>query len=126
MKQLKRKPLSLLLAQIVGAASLVAASPGVLAQADTSAQAQLDQPQKLERITVTGSAIRRNQTEGALPVLSLDRSYIEQSGATNATELIQSLPAVQNFVANSASVNGAGKEPRRPRCTRCRPSTRWC
>ena len=41
-------------------------------------------------------------------MLTLDRKYIEQSGATTATELIQSLPQVQNFVANSAAVNGGG------------------
>ena len=107
MHEFKRKPLALLLAQLVGAASLVATSQGALAQ---SPEAPLDEamPQKLERITVTGSAIKRNQTEGALPVLTLDRAAIEQTGFTTATELIQNLPQVQNFVANSATVNGGG------------------
>ena len=58
---------------------------------------------------VTGSSILRTQVEGALPVLTLDRQYIEQSGATNATELIQQLPQVQNFVASSTGVNGGGQ-----------------
>jgi len=93
----KRKPLALLLAQAVSAGAFVAASPVVMAQ-----------DVQRERITVTGSSIQRTITEGALPVLQLNRAYIEQSGATNATELIQSLPQVQNFVANSASVNGGG------------------
>jgi len=93
----KRKPLALLLAQAVSAGAFVAASPAVMAQ-----------DVQRERITVTGSSIQRTITEGALPVLQLNRAYIEQSGATNATELIQSLPQVQNFVANSASVNGGG------------------
>ena len=91
----KRKPLALFLAQAIGAGSFIAASPYVIAQ-------------ERERFTVTGSSISRTVTEGALPVLKLSRPYIEQSGATNATELIQSLPQVQNFVANSASVNGGG------------------
>ena len=69
------------------------AAPGVLAQ---------------ERFVVTGSSIARTQTEGALPVLTLDRQYIEQSGVTTATELIQQLPQVQNFVAASTGVNGGG------------------
>jgi iron complex outermembrane receptor protein len=93
----KRKPLALILAQAISAGSLIAAAPGVMAQ-----------DVQRERITVTGSSIQRIATEGALPVLELNRSYIDQSGATNATELIQSLPQVQNFVANSASVNGGG------------------
>ena len=110
MNQFKRKPLALLVAQLVGAASLIAASPAVFAQATTGTNLEADvpTPQKLERITVTGSAIKRTQTEGALPVLTLDRAAIEQTGYTTATELIQNLPQVQNFVANSASVNGGG------------------
>ena len=36
------------------------------------------------RITVTGSSIKRVETEGALPVITLDRTYIEQSGYTTA------------------------------------------
>ncbi len=107
MRMLKRKSHALLLAQAIGAGSLVAASAVVMGQT-TPPPADYSQPQQLERMTVTGSSIRRTQTEGALPVLTLDRSYIDQSGATTATELIQSLPQVQNFVANSASVNGAG------------------
>ena len=105
MRTFKRKPFALILAHAIGAGSLIAASPGVMAQPATP---DLTTPQKLERMTVTGSSIRRTQTEGALPVLTLDRTYIEQSGATTATELIQSLPQIQNFVANSASVNGGG------------------
>jgi len=60
------------------------------------------------RITVTGSSIKRIESEGALPVITLDRAYIEQTGITNAAELIQSLPAMQNFVPIASSVNGAG------------------
>ena len=90
-----RKPLALIIARAVVTGSFVAAAPGVLAQS--------------ERIVVTGSSILRTQVEGALPVLTLDRQYIEQSGATNATELIQQLPQVQNFVASSTGVNGSGQ-----------------
>jgi iron complex outermembrane recepter protein len=105
MRMLKRKSLALIVAQAVSGGSLIAASTGVMGQITAPDPAA---PQQLERMTVTGSSIRRTQTEGALPVLTLDRAYIDQSGATTATELIQNLPQVQNFVANSASVNGAG------------------
>jgi iron complex outermembrane receptor protein len=91
----RRKPLALVLARAVVTGSIVASAPAVLAQA--------------ERIVVTGSSILRTQVEGALPVLTLDRQYIEQSGATTATDLIQQLPQVQNFVASSTGVNGSGQ-----------------
>ena len=65
-----RKPLALIIARAVVTGSFIASAPGVLAQS--------------ERIVVTGSSILRTQTEGALPVLTLDRQYIEQSGATNS------------------------------------------
>jgi iron complex outermembrane receptor protein len=90
-----RKPLAPVFARTIIAYTCIAAAPGVLAQT--------------ERFTVTGSSILRTQVEGALPVLTLDRQYIEQSGATNATELIQQLPQVQNFVAASTGVNGSGQ-----------------
>src|SRR5436190_1755301 len=61
-----------------------------------------------ERIEVTGSIIKRVEQEGSLPILTLDRNYIEQTGFTTATELIQSLPSMQNFVPTSSSVNGGG------------------
>ena len=61
-----------------------------------------------ERIEVTGSIIKRVEQEGALPVITLDRKYIEDTGFTTATELIQSLPSMQNFVPTSSSVNGSG------------------
>ena len=38
-----------------------------------------------------------NATERGLPLLVLDRAYIDQSAATTATELIQTLPQAQNF-----------------------------
>ena len=42
---------------------------------------------------VTGSHIRRvRTTDPSLPLLELDRAYIERSGATNPRELIRQLP----------------------------------
>jgi iron complex outermembrane receptor protein len=60
------------------------------------------------RITVTGSSIKRVETEGALPVITLDRAAILQTGAQTAADLIQSLPSMQNFVPTASSVNGGG------------------
>jgi iron complex outermembrane recepter protein len=66
------------------------------------------QAQDVQRIEITGSAIRRIQTEGALPVQVLRREDIERTGATSVSELIQSLPAMQGFTNEGSSVGGGG------------------
>lgn len=78
----------------------------ILALAATSALAQ--ETQKLERIEVTGSSIKRIAQEGAVPVQVLTQDDIKRTGLTSATDLIQSLPAMQGFVPASSSVNGGG------------------
>lgn len=62
------------------------------------------------RIEITGSAIRRIEAEGALPVTVISRDAIDRSGAASVTELIQALPAMTggNFQQASSSVNGNG------------------
>ncbi len=62
--------------------------------------------QQLERVEITGSALRRIAGEGALPVQVIGRDEIARSGATSVVELIQQLPAMQNVVNESASVGG--------------------
>ncbi len=66
------------------------------------------QAQEAQRIEITGSAIKRIASEGALPVLTLTKEDIAKSGATTARELIQALPAMQGFTSASNSVNGSG------------------
>jgi iron complex outermembrane receptor protein len=58
-----------------------------------TAHAQDDSP-SLQRVEITGSAIKRVAGETALPVQTLSRKQIEQTGATNTTDLIQLLPAM--------------------------------
>lgn len=70
----------------------------------TSAMAQ-DAPQRVE---VTGSAIKRVDAEGALPVQIIRREEIERSGATSVTDLIQRLPTMQGATTESAAVGGGG------------------
>jgi iron complex outermembrane receptor protein len=71
---------------------------GVMAQ-DTTA---------IQRVEITGSSIKRINQEGALPVQSLSRADIEQTGVTNVADLVALLPAMQGFITSSASVNGGG------------------
>jgi len=70
--------------------------------------AVLAQEAPIERIEITGSAIRRIEAETALPVTTLTREDIAKTGATTATELLQMLPALQGYLTSSDSVNGAG------------------
>lgn len=62
----------------------------------------------VERIVVTGSAIKRTDLEGALPVQVIDSEAIAKSGVTNVPDLIQQLPAMQGFTTASDSVGGGG------------------
>ena len=80
-----------------------AAGVGSLAVLGTSALAQ--EPQRVE---ITGSAIRRIQVEGALPVITISREQIERSGATSAADLLQALPSMQGFTNEGAAVGGGG------------------
>ena len=45
---------------------------------------------------VTGSNIARVRKEPAgLPLVMLDRSYVDQTGASNTRELLQTVPQIQ-------------------------------
>ncbi len=46
-----------------------------------------------QRITITGSSIKRIQTEGALPVQTITRAEIERSGITSAEQLVARISA---------------------------------
>jgi len=67
-------------------------------------------PENTQRVEITGSAIRRIEAEGALPITVISRDQIDKTGAASVTELIQKLPAMTggNFQASSSSVNGNG------------------
>ena len=69
-----------------------------------------DAPPSTQRVEITGSAIRRIEAEGALPVTVISRDAIEKSNVNSVPELIQALPAMTggNFQQSSGSVNGNG------------------
>jgi len=70
------------------------------------------QEQAIQRVEITGSAIKRSiAAEGALPVQMLSQEQIAKSGATNVAELIQALPAMQGFTisAIAAGTNSGGR-----------------
>lgn len=63
------------------------------AQTQQAAKDSAQQPVNLERITVTGSNIRRIDAETALPVQVITAEDINRSGKMSVTELLQSLTA---------------------------------
>jgi iron complex outermembrane recepter protein len=64
--------------------------------------------EKIQRVEITGSSIKRIAKEGALPVQVLTQDDIKKTGAVSATDLIQMLPSMQGFVPSASSVNGGG------------------
>jgi iron complex outermembrane recepter protein len=75
------------------AKSLLIAFSGsaVLAGMPALAQQTQPQPQQLQRVEVTGSNIRRVESETASPVQVLSREEIDRSGKASVAELLQTL-----------------------------------
>lgn len=57
----------------------------------------------VQRVEITGTAIRRTDAETALPVSVLTRADLERTGATNAQDLVSLIPS--NFGGNTAAQN---------------------
>jgi len=53
---------------------------------------QAQQPQQLERFEVTGTNIRRTDTETVSPVIVIDRKDIQESGAVTVADVLAALP----------------------------------
>ncbi|MFG6447727.1 TonB-dependent receptor [Roseateles sp. BYS180W] len=67
------------------------------------------QENKLERVEITGSSIKRIASEGALPVQVVSAEQIRASGATSVAEVVQKLPSMQGFqVADTAIGTNSG------------------
>jgi iron complex outermembrane receptor protein len=69
-----------------------------------STQAQ----EKLERVEVTGTAIKRIEGETALPVQVITRADIDKAGVTTAAELIARISASANNLTDGGSVGYGG------------------
>lgn len=82
----RRTPPSASRAALVGSA-LLSLAAGVQAQ----------DAQKLERVEVTGSAIKRSQVEGPVPVQVVTRKDIERTGASTINELMKSIVSLDIF-----------------------------
>jgi iron complex outermembrane receptor protein len=92
--QRKKVATALAYAMGVGGVALLTATTAHAQQADI-------------KVEVTGSNIKRVEGEGALPVTVITRKDIEQSGATNAMELLQLISA-NNSSGNVSFANVIG------------------
>ena len=85
------------------AAALTAAfgmvSHGALAQMAPTAP-----PEKIQRVEITGSSIKRLANETALPVQVIKREDIEKSGVTTAAELLKNISANTAPLSDGASI----------------------
>jgi outer membrane receptor protein involved in Fe transport len=67
-----------------------------------------DSTESMEEVIVTGSRVRRVDTESASPIVTIDAAAIEKSGVTTAGDLLQRLPTVSGAATNPAVNNGGG------------------
>ena len=93
----KHSPLARATAQVCLASLAICATHVAHAQ---------DESPSLQRVEVTGSAIKRVAGETALPVQTFTRKDIDQTGATNTTDLLQRLPAMQASTVEGSAVGG--------------------
>lgn len=68
---------------------------------------QLAAAQDVQRVEITGSAIRRVDAESALPVQVLKREQIEATGATSVVDLLQRLSVNQGATTESLAVGSS-------------------
>lgn len=88
-----------------------AVSGALLSLTASFVYAQTSAPQKVEKIEVTGSNIKRIQAEGAVPVETISRKDIEKKGVTSTNELLRSLAYMSSvndeLVSNSPNTSGS-------------------
>jgi iron complex outermembrane receptor protein len=92
----KIRKLTLALAQIMG---------GSLAVTVAATAVHAQQAQRVEKIEVTGSNIKRVDVEGPAPVEIITKQQIERTGATNTNELLRSIATIDIFDQGETASN---------------------
>lgn len=80
-------------------------SIAVSASVATTAFAQSSEPQKVEKVEITGSSIKRVQQEGALPIQIISRQQLDRSGISTVEQLVSTLTSNGNGFDNLASTS---------------------
>ena len=102
---------------LLAAAATTVATSGFIS---TSAIAAEEQVQKVERIAVTGSRIKRTDMETASPVSVIDASSIIASGATSIDDVLQKMTS-----SGGAMTNAAASTCRCMSCSTCLAALWW-
>lgn len=71
-------------------------------------QPQASKAKSLQAVTVTGSLIRRVDTETASPVVTLDRAAITNNGNPTLGQVLQQLPSISGYATNPANNSNGG------------------
>ena len=88
--------------------ALLPALGGLACLAPATAQQAAEEPQKLERVEVTGSSIKRVAGQGALPVQVMTREDIQKTGASSVEQLLQTVSAASSSGGlTTSSTSGA-------------------
>jgi outer membrane receptor protein involved in Fe transport len=89
--------------------ALALTSPALVAQSAPAATAtdQENQPFKLEAFTVTGSNIKRIEQEKTLPIVVIDANRLEARDASQASDLLASMPQATGLPLNETATLGA-------------------
>ncbi|RYY73200.1 MAG: TonB-dependent receptor [Gammaproteobacteria bacterium] len=86
---------------VIGTAGFTATfSPALLAQQNSE--------DAVQEVVVIGSAIKRKDLEGALPIQVLTEEALARTGVVTTTELMDKIPAMQGFTTVGDSVGGGG------------------
>ena len=104
---------------------LMLAFGGSLALSGLPALAQqAEQPKQLDRVEITGSSIKRIESEGALSVQTISRTEIDRLGVQSTEQLLQTVSAmstsgqtqnstgvgISTYGASGVSLRGLGEE----------------
>jgi iron complex outermembrane receptor protein len=93
--------------QLVEAVSLLCiAGPAALTAAAQTPPATPAPPQKVEKIEITGSSIKRVQAETALPLQVITKEEIDKAGIVSAEQLVMLISANGNGADNLSSNMG--------------------
>lgn len=102
--------LASLLLTIAGLGLLVSSTASAQTRS-TAAKPKEDEVQKLEKFEVTGSRIKRLDTETPAPVVTMTKVEIENAGFTNLGDFVQTLPfntgATNSIVQTASFTRGA-------------------
>jgi iron complex outermembrane recepter protein len=90
--------------------ALATAATASLTQMQTAVaqEQEANADDNMSEVIVTGSRVRRVDSESASPILTIDQAAIEKTGVTSAGDLLQRLPTVSGAAVNPAVNNGGG------------------